>query len=207
MNYMKTILSILFIISSTYVLAQNTDIKSELAAARSAYSSGDLEDARFALERSLNELNNVIALEIRSMLPNMLGGISAFKTEDEAISNTGGAGLFVTRTYKEMEDDPLNIELTITDHSPMIAMVNSFLSNSMISSMVMTDSDQKSVKVSGYKGMLQKNEGDNGGISYSINIPFGDSLMTLETEGVELEEDALEMASEVPLDEIAKLVK
>ena len=205
MKYLKNILIIILVVDCTILSAQTTDVKAELATAKSSYTSGNLEEARFALERSLNELNNVIAKEIRVLLPDQLGGMPAFNPDDESTGNIGGAGIFVSRTYKEGE--LREAEVTISDHNPMIAMVNTFLSNSMLTSVVMAESGQKSVKVNGYKGMLQESESDDGGLAFSINIPFGDSLLTLETEGIDSEDDALAMAEEVPIDKMAELVK
>jgi hypothetical protein len=73
--------------------------------------------------------------------------------------------------------------------------------------MMMSQTGQKVVKVHGYKGMLEKEDRDDGIESYNINVPFGDSLLTLETEGVKSESAALAMAESVPLDKIAELVK
>jgi len=86
-------------------------------------------------------------------------------------------------------------------------MVNTFLSSPLLSGMMMTESGQKAVKVHGYKGMLEKAQRDDGIESYTINVPFGDSLLTIVTEGVNSESAVLAMAETVPLDRIAELVK
>lgn len=204
MKYITLILLFAFLIISN-VYGQETDVKSSLASARSDYSDGNLSDARFTLQQTLIELNNVIGEEIRALLPDKMDDLPVYKKEEEAIGNAGSAGIFINRTYKT--DSTKIVELTITDHSPMIAMVNTFLLSPMLSGMMMSQSGQKVVKVHGYKGMLEKRDRDDGIESYSISVPFGDSLLTLETEGVKSESAALAMAETVPLDKIAELVK
>ncbi len=200
-----TLISIFSFLVIFNVLGQETDVKSSLASAKSDYSDGNLSDARFTLQQTLNELNNVIGEEIRAMLPDKMDDLPVYNLEEETIGNAGSAGIFINRTYKT--DSTKIVEVTITDHSPMIAMVNTFLSNPLLTGLMAAETGQKVVKVHGYKGMLEKAERDDGVESYNINIPFGDSLMTFETEGVKSESVALAMAETVPLDKIAKLVK
>lgn len=204
MNKLNILITSL-VLTTGLVFGQDIDIESELSTARSSYNDGNLEDARFALQQSLVELNNIIAGEILALFPDTMGELPADKKNDVIYGNSGGAGVFVQRLYQT--DESKSVEVTIADHSPMYAAVNSFLSNSMLTSMVMNETGQKSIKVNGYKGMLEKTEGDNGEISYNINVPFGDSLLTVETEGVTNEDEALDMAGKIPLDKISELVK
>ena len=61
------------IVSGTSLQAQ--DVSSRIDEARSAYNSGNLDDARFALQEALNELNRVIGQEILEVLPSEMGNI------------------------------------------------------------------------------------------------------------------------------------
>lgn len=194
-----------FILYST--VAQDPDIEGNLATAKSAYNSGNYEEARFTLQQTLSDLNQIIGEEIQKLLPDEMGGLPAYQEADEMIGNTG-MGIVVNRTYQNPDQPDKSVEVSIVDHSPMIAMVNTFLSSPMLSGMMMASSGQKAVKIKGYKGMLEKNvDEDSHIISYTINVPFGDSLLTIETISIDSEKEVIAMGNTIPLDQIVKLVQ
>ena len=194
-----------FILYST--VAQDPDIEGNLATAKSAYNSGNYEEARFTLQQTLSDLNQIIGEEIQKLLPDEMGGLPAYQEADEMIGNTG-MGIVVNRTYQNPDQPDKSVEVSIVDHSPMIAMVNTFLSSPMLSGMMMASSGQKAVKIKGYKGMLEKNvDEDSHIISYTINVPFGDSLLTIETISFDSEKEVIAMSNTIPLDQIVKLVQ
>ncbi len=194
-----------FILYST--VAQDPDIEGNLATAKSAYNSGNYEEARFTLQQTLSDLNQIIGEEIQKLLPDEMGGLPAYQEEDEMIGNMG-MGIVVNRTYQNPDQPDKSVEVSIVDHSPMIAMVNTFLSSPMLSGMMMASSGQKAVKIKGYKGMLEKNvDEDSHIISYTINVPFGDSLLTIETISIDSEKEVIAMGNTIPLDQIVKLVQ
>ena len=196
-----------FILYST--VAQDPDIEGNLATAKSAYNSGNYEEARFTLQQTLSDLNQIIGEEIQKLLPEEMGGLPAYQEADEMISNTGaGMGIVVNRTYQNPDQPDKSVEVSIVDHSPMIAMVNTFLSSPMLSGLMMASSGQKAVKIKGYKGMLEKNVDEESQIiSYTINVPFGDSLLTIETNSFDSEKEVIAMSNTIPLDQIVKLVQ
>ena len=194
-----------FILYST--VAQDPDIEGNLATAKSAYNSGNYEEARFTLQQTLSDLNQIIGEEIQKLLPDEMGGLPAYQEADEMIGNTG-MGIVVNRTYQNPDQPDKSVEVSIVDHSPMIAMVNTFLSSPMLSGLMMASSGQKAVKIKGYKGMLEKNVDEESQIiSYTINVPFGDSLLTIETNSFDSEREVIAMSNTIPLDQIVKLVQ
>lgn len=194
-----------FILYST--VAQDPDIEGNLATAKSAYNSGNYEEARFTLQQTLSDLNQIIGEEIQKLLPDEMGGLPAYQEADEMIGNTG-MGIVVNRTYQNPDQPDKSVEVSIVDHSPMIAMVNTFLSSPMLSGLMMASSGQKAVKIKGYKGMLEKNVDEESQIiSYTINVPFGDSLLTIETNSFDSEKEVIAMSNTIPLDQIVKLVQ
>ena len=194
-----------FILYST--VAKDPDIEGNLATAKSAYNSGNYEEARFTLQQTLSDLNQIIGEEIQKLLPDEMGGLPAYQEADEMIGNTG-MGIVVNRTYQNPDQPDKSVEVSIVDHSPMIAMVNTFLSSPLLSGMMMASSGQKAVKIKGYKGMLEKNvDEDSHIISYTINVPFGDSLLTIETNSFDSEKEVIAMSNTIPLDQIVKLVQ
>lgn len=188
-------------------VAQDPDIEGNLATAKSAYNSGNYEEARFTLQQTLSDLNQIIGEEIQKLLPDEMGGLSTYQEADEMIGNTG-MGIVVNRTYQNPDQPDKSVEVSIVDHSPMIAMVNTFLSSPMLSGLMMASSGQKAVKIKGYKGMLEKNVDEESHIiSYTINVPFGDSLLTIETNSFDSEKEVIAMSNTIPLDQIVKLVQ
>ena len=201
------ILCFLFFFILYSAVAQDPDIEGNLATAKSAYNSGNYEEARFTLQQTLSDLNQIIGEEIQKLLPDEMGGLPAYQEADEMIGNTG-MGIVVNRTYQNPDQPDKSVEVSIVDHSPMIAMVNTFLSSPLLSGMMMASSGQKAVKIKGYKGMLEKNvDEDSHIISYTINVPFGDSLLTIETISIDSEKEVIAMGNTIPLDQIVKLVQ
>ena len=199
--------SFLFFFILHSAVAQDPDIEGNLATAKSAYNSGNYEEARFTLQQTLSDLNQIIGEEIQKLLPDEMGGLPAYQEADEMIGNTG-MGIVVNRTYQNPDQPDKSVEVSIVDHSPMIAMVNTFLSSPLLSGMMMASSGQKAVKIKGYKGMLEKNvDEDSHIISYTINVPFGDSLLTIETISIDSEKEVIAMGNTIPLDQIVKLVQ
>ncbi len=169
--------------------------------AKKAYSSSDYEEARFNLQNALNEIDKLIAKEILNSLPTKLGEL-AYIPENDASTGTGSMvlGLYVNRYYGK--EDGKNAEISIADNSPLMGMVSTFLNNPMLSGIAGMASDQKVVKVDGYKGMLQLNEEDG---TYSLMVPFGDSLFSLQSNITE-ESEIMGMANQVSISKIVSIV-
>lgn len=177
------------------------EVDRRLGEARAAYEAGNLEAARFALQQALNDIDLAIGQEILAVLPDRLGDMGAAAAEDQVSSaGMGYAGLFLSRTYTNNGDASVNLQL-VAD-SPLLAGINTILALPMIAA----DSNQKRIRVGGYRALLQKNEGQDGRVSYDVQIPFGSSLMTLEFKGVEDEGAVTSMAGTIPVDQVSRLI-
>ena len=89
-----------------------------------------------------------------------------------------------------------------------MSVVSSFLGNDLLTGIVASQTGQKRVMVSGYKGMLEKTEGDEEDmVWYTLNVPLDDTLLTFETTGFASESEVLAMAQQLNLPQIAKLLK
>ena len=197
---MKIIYLIIFCFTSFIgLLAQ--DVKGNLETAKSAYQSGDLVSAKEKLTEAITLLDNILGEKILSLLPGKMGDVPALNDKDEIVTNTGIVGLFVERTYQKGED--VVLELNITDDSPLVATTNLMLSNPVMS-LVTSQSGDKVVKIGSYKGMLQKEEDTD---DYELLVPFGNSMLTLETKGIKEESAVIQMANTIPLDKIGELLK
>ena len=185
----------------TLVNLMAQDVEENLKTAKNAYQSGDLVSAKDNLTEAITALDNILGKEILLLLPHTMNDVPSVAGKDEIVTYSGIAGLFVERIYKKGEN--IEIELNITDDSPLVATTNIMLSNPIMS-MVSSQSGDKVVKIGSYKGMLQKEEGTD---DYELLVPFGNSMLTLDTKGIKDESEIIQMANSIPLDKIGELLK
>jgi len=195
---MKNIVLLIFACAmATGIQAQDFD--KNLASARSSYSSGNLADARFAMEQLLSDLDVAIGKEILKVLPTSVGTLNANPKED-VVNSGGGAttGLFVHRSFGI---HPKQATIDIINNSPMINSINAILNTPIIGGMMHND-NQKVVRIQGYKSILQK-DGDGDKTSYELQIPFNNSLLTFKLEDTS-EDEITQFANAIPLSKIAQ---
>ena len=200
---MKTFISILFCVTLlTSVCAQDFD--KNMATARSSYSSGKLEDARFAMEQMLSDIDMAIGKEILKMLPAQMGTLK-FDTKQDNVSGGSGAatGLFVHRTYGM---EPKSASLEIINNSPLMNSLSAILNTPLMGSM-MRDENQKTVKIQGYKSLLTKHlDSETGKTGYDLQIPMNNTLFTLKVDDTN-ESEITGFANSIPLAKIAQLAQ
>ena len=195
-----TITVALTLLSGTNMFSQ--DIQANLDAARSSYQSGDLENARFALQEALNYINQAIGQEILGLLPSSVGGME--KTADgDNVTGTGMgfAGLFVNRTYMGTNR---NASVEIVGDSPMMAGINALLA---MPAFLTSDPNQKRIKIGTYKALQTRSVDDQGTVTYDIQVPFTSSMLTFRCTGVQNENEVAGMANSLPVDKIAKMAE
>ncbi len=198
---MKNISIIILLAFSASAYAQDFD--KNLASAKSAYATGDLENTRFALEQALHELDVVIGKEILKQLPTKLGTVAFNEKEDNVTGGSGmGTGLFVHRTYGEY---PKSSKIDVINNSPLITSLNAMLAMPFIGNSA--DGTQKVVKVQGYKSVLNKNVNEETGkTGYTLQIPMNNTLFTLEMDDTN-EGEIQSLANTIPLSKIAQMAQ
>lgn len=196
-------LSILTLGLCTVVMAQEFD--KSLASAKAAYSSGNLEDARFNLENALREVDVAIGKEVMKVLPTTLGTLAYNPKEDNVTGMSASfAGLYVHRTYGKAQDK--NAYIDIVSDSPMMAGISAILSMPMI--MNSGDNNQKVIKVQGYKTLLTKQADENGQVTgYDVQTPFGNSMLTLHYSGNIIEAEITKLANSIPIEKIVSVAQ
>lgn len=195
----KTVLLIYILSSTALVWAQDFD--KNLTAARSSYSSGDLENTRFAIEQMLGNLDILIGKEILKTLPVKMGTLAYNEKKDNVTGTGTGAGLFVHRDYGTY---PKSANLEIINNSPLITSINAILSIPMMGAM-MRDENQKVIKVQGYKSLLNKSvNAETGKTGYELQIPVNNTLVTLKLDDT-TEGDITTLGSTLPLAKIIQL--
>lgn len=178
------------------------DFNKNLGDAKSAYASGNLEDARFAMQQMLTDLDIAIGKEVLKMLPQKLEAFSANAKNDNVTANTGLAGAIIHRDYGNPES---LLTLDIMSNSPLIGSLNAMLALPFIGNS--GDGSQKTVKVQGYKGVLQKSQDtETNKTSFTLQIPLNNTLLTLVVPDSN-EADVMKMANAIPVQQIAKMVQ
>ncbi|MBP9927236.1 MAG: hypothetical protein KBF45_14740 [Cyclobacteriaceae bacterium] len=158
------------------VTAFTQDFSKDIATARSSYSSGALQDSRFAMEQMLRDLDMAIGKEILKLLPTKLGALPVVDKQDD-VSGTGSyVGLYVNRHYGS---DVKSGSIEIINNSPLINSLNMILNMPLVGGM-MTNENQKVLKVQGYKSILNKDVNtETGKTNYQLQIPMNNTLLTV----------------------------
>jgi hypothetical protein len=178
------------------------DFSKNIATAKTAYAGGNLEDARFAMQQMLNDLDMAIGKEVLKMLPTKMGASASNSANDNVTANTGLAGVIIHRDYGAA-DKKLNLDLM--SNSPLVASINAILSIPFMGNS--GDGSQKVIKVDGYKGMLQKTvDEETRKTDYTLQVPIGSTLLTF-TAPDTTEDEMIKMADAIPLSDITKLVQ
>ena len=195
----KLIISTLMFVLLLGINVTAQDVQEKLKEAQTSYSSGDLENARFALQQALQGINQAIGKDILALLPDNLGGMNKIEANDNVTGVTAGfAGLFVNRNYKgEIKE----ASVQIMSDSPMIAAINAMLA---MPSFINSDPNQKRIKIENYKALLTKNVNDQGVVSYNVQMPFGSSMFTFSSTGISEENEVTALLKSIPVDKIVK---
>ncbi|WP_339791666.1 hypothetical protein [uncultured Imperialibacter sp.] len=194
------IVALIMAVAGLRASAQN-DFSASTATAKNEYKAGNLEEARFALQQSLAEVDKEIGKEILGILPKSIAGFSFVEANDNVSGNSSSfGGLFVHRDYG---DTTKSVAIDLMDNSPMLAGINSLLAMPMI--MNSSDGSQKVIKVSGYKALLQRKDAAQAVGGYTLQIPFNQSLFTVDFDGAFTESEVTSAANAMPISEVAKL--
>lgn len=164
--------------------------------ARQAYSSGNLENSRFAMQQMLQELDIISGKETLKILPATLGNLNAKIADDQVNSGSGFAGAVIHRVYQTGD---ISATLEIISNSPLIGSINAILSIPFIGTG--SNGDRKVIKIDGYKALIQKDSGSEKPL-YDIQIPLGSTLITMKTENYT--DDIVKLAGSIPVTLIAQ---
>lgn len=199
---MKKILVIAAMVTGLTASAQDFD--KNLTTAKASYGSGDLENARFAMEQMLRDLDMAIGREILKMLPATIGSLKANDKEDNLTGGSGyGGGLFVQRSYGA---DPKRGQIEIINNSPLINSIQAILTTPVLGGM-MRDENQKQIKVQGYKSLLTKNvNSETAKTNYELQIPMNNTLLTIRMDDSN-EGEITAAANGIPLAKIVQLAQ
>jgi len=195
---------IIFILLTASTLSFGQDFDKNLAAAKSSYSAGDLENARFATEQLLRDLDMAIGKEILKLLPTQVATLKVNEKDDNLTGGAGYAGgLFVHRSFGAT---PKYASIDIINNSPMMNSIQSILTMPGLGGM-MRDENQKQIKVQGYKSLLNRTvDSDSGKTNYELQIPMNNTLLTLKMDDTN-EAEITQVANSLALAKIAQMAQ
>jgi hypothetical protein len=196
---MKYLIILGCILIATNAFSQN--FTTDIATAKTAYSSGKLEDAHFALQQAMQEIDIIIGKEVLALLPATMDKFTANTKDDNVMSNVGFMGSTIHRTWGQNND----VDLSIIGNSPLITTLNAFLNTPLLGGM-MSNGNNKIIKVQGYKGQLTKEDNGNGQMNYTIQIPLASSLVTFKANNY-TDVQITTWANTLQLQQIAKLIQ
>src|SRR3954469_16161621 len=149
------IIAALLICNAAVATAQQQDLSKYLATAKTSYSSNKLEDAHFALQQAMVEVDILTGKKVIQMLPTALDTLHANTKSDNVYANSGFIGATIHREWGGMngQQGSQSAELDIISNSPMISTLNAFLNAPLIGGMMNSDKS-KSIKVQGYKARI-----------------------------------------------------
>lgn len=196
---MKYIIIVGCMLFTTAVFSQN--FTTDITTAKTAYASGKLEDAHFALQQAMQEIDMIIGKEVLAALPAKMDALAANTKDDNVTSNVGFMGSTIHRSYGQNNE----ADLSIIGNSPLISTLNTFLNTPLLGGM-MSNGNNKIIKVQGYKGQLTKSDNGNGQSDYTIQIPLGSSLVTFTAKNT-TDTQITTWANTLPLQQIAKLIQ
>ncbi|MBT1701552.1 hypothetical protein KK083_31960 [Fulvivirgaceae bacterium PWU4] len=198
---MKNIFYLFFLlIPSLLVSAQ--DFSKNLATAKTSYGSGDLENARFAMQQAMNDIDMAIGREVLKLLPAKMDAMTSNAKNDNVTANTGLTGVLIHRDYGT---GAKTCNLDIMGNSPLVASLNAILAIPFMGNS--GDGTQKIIKVDGYKGILQKTvDSETNKTDYTLQIPLNSTLLTLAVPN-STEAEVTKLAGTIPVQQIAKMVQ
>jgi hypothetical protein len=185
--------------AGTVSAASAQEFTKQASTARSAYAAGKLDDSRFAMQQMLQELDMLTGKELLKLLPQKLEDKTAVTAQDNVSGASGWAGVVVHREYGASDK---GIELEIITNSPIIGSLNAMLSLPFISN----NTDQKVVKIEGYKALVQKVSGAGETSDYELQLPLNNTLITLKAPGYS-QDQVIKMAGTLPVAAVAKMVQ
>ncbi|HEY0679589.1 MAG TPA: hypothetical protein VGD17_14995 [Chitinophagaceae bacterium] len=206
---MKKIYFILIASFTFITVSAQQDFAKHLGEARTAYAAGKLDDSRFAMQQALQELDILIGKEVIKVLPTKMLDENARIERDNVTGASGFFGVLIHREYgidvKKLPADSIyskTVSLEIISNSPLIGTLNALLSLPFMGN----NPDQKIIKVSGYKALVQKVSGDDEKKEFELQLPLTNALVTLKAPG-HTQDELIKMANTLPIGEIAKLIQ
>lgn len=167
----------------------------------------EYKQAQLSLQDAINDINMLLAKQVADALPAEINGL---KADGEGEINPGGmammgGGMQIAKRYHNGTKVQNEAEVQIIANSPMMNMMSMYLSNP-----AMLGPEYKSVRVGTTRAILKSEtqdfEDDNGNVqqirSTEIQVPLGQTLITINANGFATEQEELAFATKLDLEKI-----
>lgn len=162
----------------------------------------EYKQAQMSLQDAINDINLLLAQQVAESLPAEINGL---KADGESEVNTAGMGMIggglqITKRYRNESKEGNDAEVQIMANSPLLSTLNMYLTNPG-----MMGSDYKSVRVGTNRAILKAETADNDGVktrSTEIQIPLGQTLFMVRTNGFATEQEEIAFANKLDLAKI-----
>lgn len=167
----------------------------------------EYKQAQLSLQDAINDINTILARQVAESLPAEINGL---KADGDGEVNAGGMGMIgggmqITKRYRNETKKENEAEVQILANSPLLSTMNMYLTNPS-----MLGTNYKSVRVGTNRAILKSEmqDADNGSggsvkiRSTEIQIPLGQTLITIRTGGFATEQDELAFANKLGLEKI-----
>lgn len=161
----------------------------------------EYKQAQLSLQDAINEINMLLSKQVAESLPAEINGLKAEGEDEVSTAGMGmiGGGMQIIKRYRHETKPDNDAEVQILANSPMLSMMNMALTNPS-----MMGPDYKSVRVGTTRAILKTElqDSDSGAAkmrSTEIQIPMGQTLITIRANGFATEQDELAFATKLDL--------
>lgn len=192
--------SICYIVLSCIITSLSAqDFKKNISQAQTHYSTGKLQDAHFALQQMMQDLDITIGKEVVKLFPLRLDTLSAIPKQQEVVGSSQFTGVTIEKNYGSTAKQAT---LSVVINSPLLISLNAYITSPLIAGFG-ADPNTRIVKVGSYKARLTKEPEED---QYKLEIPMTNALLTL-TVSKTHEAEVLAWAGNLPLEKMASLIQ
>jgi len=197
----KCTIALIFICVSLHAFAQS-QAETYIKEAQAFLAKKDYKQAQLSLQDAINDINNLLAKQVADLFPAEINGL---KADGDATTNSAGMGMLgggmqIEKKYRN-DAKKQDAEVQIIANSPMLANLNMFMTNP-----AMMGQEYKSVRVGTNRAILKSSmeDGDGGKKirATEIQLPIGQTLITIHTNGLASEQEELAFANKLDLEKI-----
>jgi len=197
----KCTIALIFTCVSLHAFAQS-QAEAYIKEAQEFLAKKDYKQAQLSLQDAINDINNLLAKQVADLFPAEINGL---KADGDATTNSAGMGMLgggmqIEKKYRN-DAKKQEADVQIIANSPMLANLNMFLTNP-----AMMGQEYKSVRVGTNRAILKSSmeDGDGGKKirATEIQLPLGQTLITIHTNGLASEQEELAFANKLDLEKI-----
>lgn len=175
------------------------DFKNNISQAKNHYSTGKLQDAHFALQQMMQDLDITIGKEVLKLFPLQLDTLPVITKQQEVFGSSQFTGVTIEKNYGITDK---KATLSVVINSPLLNSVNAYITSPLMASYG-ADPNSRIVKVGHYKARLTKEPEED---QYKLEIPMTNALLTLTVSRTN-EAEILAWAGSLPVEKMASLIQ